>query len=196
MVKRKKFITLFESYMKRYERGGFLVGDIFKFNDSFKTDEAYKSLGQNIKDLIDEMIDSGLHIRVVDIKDENPQRYPAANGGSLKPVLTIALDTGGGRYTHYCSVPCCLGQPELPAPNLPPIPDAMRRKDKVNIKPEEISEDEENLANMTDRGDGKLSKTERSLPKTNTSIPSHKTPHSAEAGTSGTHEYLKNIERY
>jgi hypothetical protein len=193
MVKTKKFITLFESYMRRYDRGGFLVGDIFKFNDNFKRDEAYTKLGQNVKDLIDEMIESGLNIRVVDIKDVNPQRYPAATGGSLEPVLTVALDTGGGRYTHYCSIPCCLGQPDpIDGPNLPPIPDAMRRKDKVNIKPEEVSEDEENLSNMTDRGDGRLQRTQRSLPRANTTIPSKSATPSPEVN-SYTKEYMKGL---
>ena len=41
----KKFVNLHESYMRRYERGGFLVGDVFKFNDNFKSTECYKALG-------------------------------------------------------------------------------------------------------------------------------------------------------
>ncbi len=172
MAKKKRFLPLLESYMRRYERGGFLVGDIFKFNDNFKTDDDYKQLGQNVKDLIDQMIDSGLHVRVVGIKDTSPQRYPGGDGGSLLPVLDLALDTGGGRFSHYVSVPCQLGEPTAHAPNLPPIPDALRRKDRVNIKPEELEQDEENLANKTDKGDGELSQTERKLPTDNTQIPS------------------------
>jgi len=35
----KKFVNLHESYMRRYERGGFLVGDVFKFNDDFKSSD-------------------------------------------------------------------------------------------------------------------------------------------------------------
>ena len=173
MAKEKKFVKLFENYMRRFERGGFLVGDVFKFNDDFKSHDAYKGLGDNIKELIDDMIESGLHIRVVNIKDTDPARYPANDQtSSLKTVLDIALDTGGGRYSHYCSVPCGLGQPVQYAPNLLPIPDAMRRKDNVNIKPEEVEEDKDNIQNKTDRGNGELSNTERSLPKDNTPIPS------------------------
>jgi hypothetical protein len=173
MAKKKRFLPLLESYMRRYERGGFLVGDIFKFNDNFNTNDDYKQLGQNVKDLIDQMIESGLHIRVVGIKDTSPQRYPGGDGGSLLPVLDLALDTGGGRFSHYVSVPCQLGEPIAHTPNLPPIPDALRRKDKVNIKPEELEQDEENLTNKTDKGDGELSQTERTLPVDNTQIPSN-----------------------
>lgn len=194
MAKQKKFMPLLESYMKRFERGGFLVGDIFNFDDDFRNHDEYKALGQNVKDLIDEMIESGLHIRVVGIKDESPQRYPAnADGGSLSPVLNIALDNTGGRVTHHCSIPCCLGQPgESPYPGLDPIPDGVKRKDKVNIKPEEVTEDEENVSNKTDRGDGELSQTERKLPDENIEIPSTAATPSMEVN-SYTKDYLSGL---
>ena len=41
----KKFVNLHESYMRRYQRGGFLVGDVFKFNDNFKSTDEFKELG-------------------------------------------------------------------------------------------------------------------------------------------------------
>ena len=166
MAKSNKFTTLLESYMKRYERGGFLVGDVFKFNDNFKSHNAYKDHADNVKGNIYSMIDSGLHSRVINIKDTSPARYPASDQtSSLDVVLDIALDTGGGRYTDQCSIPCCLGSCEQYAPNLLPIPDEQRRKSKVTIKPEEVDESEENPANYTDRGDGKLTLTGLSLKK-------------------------------
>ena len=193
----KRFVNLHESYMRRYERGGFLVGDVFKFNDNFKKSDGFTSLGNNTQGLIDQMIDSGLHIRVVNIKDTEPARYPANSAtSSIDVVLDIALDTGGGRYSHYCTVPGSLGQSIQYAPNLLPIPDAMRRKSKVNIKPEEVVEDEENLSNRADRGGTEpheLTPTERSLPTQNTVIPSDPiTP--SPAVTSYTNEYLSELK--
>jgi hypothetical protein len=185
----KKFINLHESYMRRYERGGFLVGDVFKFNDDFKNTDAYKYLGTNTQELLDQMIDSGLHVRVVGIKDTAPARYPANDEtSSLSVNLDIALDDGGGRYSHHCSIPGILGQSVQYAPNLLPIPDAMRRKSDVKIKPEEI-EDYDNLSNKTDKGDGELSNTELSLPDSNTDIPSDPVTPSP-AVTSYTQEYV------
>ena len=166
MAKSNKFTTLLESYMRRNQRGGFLVGDVFKFNDKFKNEDGYKDLADVVKTSIDSMIDSGLHIRVINIKDTSPARYPASDQtSSLDVVLDIALDTGGGRYTDQCSIPGGLGSCEQYAPNLLPIPDEQRRKSKVNIKPEEVDESEENPANYTDRGDGKLTLTGLSLKK-------------------------------
>jgi hypothetical protein len=172
MTKRKKFLSLYESYITRFERGGFLVGDIFKFHDNFKSLDEYKQLGQNVKDLIDQMIDSGLHVRVVGIKDTTSPIYPGnPQTSSLQVILTLALDNGGGRYTHIVAVPCCLGQPDPQGVNLPSIPDAVRRKDRVNIKPKEMKKGN-NVSNKTDRGNRKLTDTNMSLPTKNTVIPS------------------------
>lgn len=197
MAKTKKFLTLLETYMNRFERGGFLVGDVFKFSDGFKNSDSYKKLGTNTKEMIDQMIETGLHVRVVGIKDTSGSRYPGNPQTTTQDViLTLALDNGGGRYTHYVSVEPdpSLGEPQRFYPNLPPIPDAVVRKNNVNIKPQEV-EKYDNIANKTDKGDGKLSDTNLTLPDQNTVIPSQSvTPSPAVA--SYTHEYLKDIEKY
>ena len=193
----KKFVNLHESYMRRYERGGFLVGDVFKFNDDYQSTDCYKALPKNTKDLLTKMIDSGLHIRVVGIKDTEPSRYPASSQqSSLDVNLNLALDEGGGRYSHYVTVSGLLGQAVQYAPNLLPIPDAMRRKSKVNIKPEEVVEDEEMLSNRADRGGlepHELTPTQRSLPTKNTEIPCDPVTPSPAVG-SYTNQYLSDLK--
>ena len=193
----KKFVQLHESCMRRYERGGFLVGDVFKFNDNFKSQDGYKALGANTKELIDQMIDSGLHIIIVGIKDSSPARYPASSQTStLDVVLNIALDTGGSRYSHYCSIPGDLGEAIQYYPNLLPIPDVLKRPDNVIIKPQEFVEDEEMLANRADRGGTEphdLTPTQRTLPKKNTVIPSDPATPSPEV-TSYTNQYLSDLK--
>jgi hypothetical protein len=190
----KKYLTLVEAYLSRFQRGGFLVGDVFKFNDNFKTLDSYKELGQNVKDMIDQMIETGLNVRIVGIKDTTSPRYPGNPQTSSSDVeLTLALDTGGGRYTHYINISPEMGQPLNIYPNLPPIPDEVRHKSKVNIKPEEL-EKMDNVANKTDRGTGAYMDTERSLAKDNTVLPSvQATP--SPAVTSYTHEYLKDLAK-
>ena len=189
----KRYLTLVETYLSRYERGGFLVGDVFKFSDNFKSSETYKKLGQNSKDLIDQMIETGLHVRVVGIKDTTSPRYPGNPQTSSADVsLTLALDSGGGRYTHYVNVSPELGEPVSFYPNLPPIPDAIVRKNNTNIKPREL-EPNDNLSNMSDKGDGKLSNTNLTLSTKNTDIPSKPvTPSPALA--SYTHDYLGGLK--
>ena len=188
----KKYLTLVETYLRRFERGGFLVGDVFKFNSDFKSTEAYKKLGVNTKEMIEQMIGTGLHVRVVGIKDTTSPVFPGNPQTSSADVeLSLALDTGGGRYTHYITLSPEFGQPETYYPNLPPIPDAMKRPNNVNIKPKDV-EKYDNTNNKTDRGDGKLSDTERTLPTGNTTLPSvQATPSPALA--SYTHQYLGDL---
>ena len=190
----KKFVSLHESYMRRYERGGFLVGDVFKFNDNFKSTDEFKSLGTNTQELLQQMIDSGQHVRVVGIKDTTSARYPAnADTTTIDVVLDLALDDGSGRYSHHVSVPSNLGQAEEFYPNLPPIPDTFKRKSNVNIKPEDV-EKYDNIANKTDRGNDSLEDTERTLPDSNTEIPSDAVTPSP-AATSYTQQYLGDLTK-
>jgi len=193
----KKFVNLHESYMRRYERGGFLVGDVFKFNDDYQSTDSYKQLGKATQDLITKLIDSGLHIRITDIKDTEPARYPGnPQTSSIDVILNLALDQGGGRYSDHVSVPGCLGQAVEFYPNLLPIPDALRRDSNVNIKPEEFVEDEEHISNRTDRGGTEpheLAPTQRSLPKQNTEIPCDPATPSP-AVTSYTQAYLADLK--
>lgn len=188
----KKYLTLVEAYLSRYERGGFQVGDVFKFNDNFKSSEAYSKLGQNVKSYIDEMIETGFHIRVVGIKDSTSLVYPGNPQTSSSDVeLTLALDNGGGRYSHYISLSPSLGQPVDFYPNLSPIPDAAKRPDNTNIKPEELPK-QDHISNKTDRGDGKLSDTDLSLPTSNTTIPSSQASPSPST-KSYTYEYMRGL---
>jgi len=191
----KKYLTLVEAYLSRFQRGGFLVGDVFKFNDNFKTTEQYKKLGQNTKDMIDQMIETGLNVRVVGIKDTTSPRFPGNPQTSSNDVeLTVALDTGGGRYINYVNISPEMGQPLDIYPNLPPIPDEVRRKNKVNIKPEEV-EKMDNVSNKTDRGTGNYMDTERSLPTKNVEIPSMPATPSMEVNAY-TKEYMSELQKY
>ena len=72
------------------------------------------------------MIDSGLHVRVSQVN---------ADTGDV----VVASDYGGGRLVGKVRIPSALGAPVDFGVNLPPIADAQRRDDKVNIKPEEAA---------------------------------------------------------
>jgi len=126
MAKDKKFLNLLEKYESRFEQQGFLVGDVFKFNSDFKSHEKYKDLPQNVKDVLDSMIDSGLHTRVSQVNDRGD--------------VVVASDHGGGRLVGKIRIPSALGEPVDFGVNLPPIADVQKRDDEVSIKPEEVPE--------------------------------------------------------
>jgi hypothetical protein len=172
----KKFLTVCESALTRYARGGFLTGDVVKFVDGFKSHDPYKCLGDNVKGLIDEIIAAGLNIRVVGINDMDPQRYPG-NPETMtgKVVINIALDNGGGRYTHYCTVPSCCVEPVDHYPNLAPLPDGVVRPNQTIIKPiefksGEVNSEVEDQTGMADQG-GKKKAVLVKLPTKNVKLP-------------------------
>ena len=97
-----KFINLWESAIQRFTRGGFLVGDYINFIDDYKSHDSYSELPQELQDQLEDLIAGGLHIRVLNIKDTQPGRFPGnidtQNGNSV--VLDIAADHGGGGFGH------------------------------------------------------------------------------------------------
>lgn len=122
----KKFVKLYENLISRFTNGGFLVGDYVKFVKNYDKNDDFEKLGNNVKDFISEIIQSGQHIRVVGIKDVMPLSRPGnpetRNGNNV--TIDIALDNGGGRYSHYCTVPkCCLEVLETDGINYPKIPE-------------------------------------------------------------------------
>lgn len=168
----KKFIGILESALTRFARGGFLTGDVVKFKDGFKREAKYKSLGSNIHDMIDEIIGSGLNIRVVGINDTAVTRYPG-NPDTMtgEVVLNIALDNSGGRYSHYCTIPACCVEPISHYPNLAPMPDGVIRPNGTIIKPVEfeMNKDNKEAVDQTTRADqgGKKKDVVVSLPTKN-----------------------------
>lgn len=173
----KTFSQLCESNISRFTRGGFLVGDYLKFVDGFKSHDPYKSLGTNVQQMVDDMISTGLHVRVVGINDKIPTRFPGnpetMNG---EVIVNIALDNGGGRYTHYCTIPTCCVEPVDYYPNLAPMPDAVIRPNGTIIKPQEfvVNTDNKEAVDQTMQADqqGKKKSVEISLPTKNVKLPS------------------------
>jgi hypothetical protein len=174
----KKFLEICESVTQRYTRGGFLVGDFVKMVDGHERHEPYKMLGSNVKEMITQMLQTGLNLRVVGINDAMPARYPGnpeTSNGEVR--VTIAVDNGGGRYTHYCDIPVCCVEPVDHYPNLAPIPDVCVRPNGTIIKPEELVMNTSNKlavdqTMMADQG-GSKKKVNISLPTKNIKIPAH-----------------------
>lgn len=68
----RKFTSLYESFVSRYTRGGFLTGDIVKFKeDAFKS-EWFDKQGSAIREKAKQFSESGLLIRVSAVKQTDP----------------------------------------------------------------------------------------------------------------------------
>lgn len=170
----RKFLEICESILTRTERGGFLVGDMVEITDFNKIDG-------NIKDGLKELVDQGVNIKVVDIVNKYPSEKPGSqlnNSGDV--VLVVSADYGGGRYVGKFTIPTLCCKVIDTYPNLHPIPDALKRDNMVNIKPEPVpSFDDLEFAkqsNHADNGKGKLERVAGKLGTKNQKQPGPRPP--------------------
>ena len=188
----KRFLNLYESWMGRYNHSGFLVGDIVKFKDDALKHEFLKTQASDITNVIKELIDCGCTLRVKNVINNYPSVMGAGNSDDAGPDFSIevcrelapGLFDGSGVLAH----PDMLEIIDV-YPNLTPVPDKLKRKEKINIKPVEVKDEEGEEVPFyspklnTRRSDvhGKMEAGDRSLKNVNTQIPAepavgHKDP--------------------
>lgn len=177
MLMKSKYLDLLENTQKRYQIGGYLMGDYVKFADNYKTTKCYKEMTPTMQQAVDGVADMGkeMNLRVVAVKNEYPSRAPGnefnMNG---QTVLDIAIDYGGGRYYNAITVPCDLVQRLDYGVNYAPLPAALKRDNMVTLKPEPVvmdaNTDTYKQTRMTDQ-DGKLKDADDSLADKNEKIP-------------------------
>lgn len=168
----KKFDEIYESIASRTTSGGYLPGDIVTFRQNYKSCDSYKSLPSKIRQDLDEMVKSGLNIKVVQVGN-NLSGVSGNNQDKLptNTVITVAADHGGGRWYSTIAVsPEMIDLAENDGVNLPKIPDQFRRDDKVNYKPEKFKRDDKFITNVTDKGNGKNTPTQINLAGESTMI--------------------------
>ena len=159
-----KFDSIYESIVSRFVVGGYLPGDLVTFRKDYKSCDCYNAMHSVMKQELDEMIKSGLNIKVIQVGD----RLSGNSAGNQHKtadnvVITVGADHGGGRtYGTITVKPEMLDIVDSNNPN-PTIPDQFVRKDNTNWKPEEYMADEKNITRVTDKGNGKNTKTDLKL---------------------------------
>jgi len=137
---KKKFLKLYEGTINRYNNGGLLVGDIVKLKPGAINHPSFEGKEEE-RFLLKTLIDSDLNIRVVNIINKYPAVMGANNTDNINPfgrTVEIAQEIMPGRLYNKISVPDEILVRVDYYPNLPPIPQSMKREDKTHIKPKEI----------------------------------------------------------
>lgn len=182
---KRNFVDLYESAMQRYTLGGLLAGDVVIFREGAFNDPWYKALGENTKEKIQSMVNSGLNLRVSNIKSVLPAVQGAGNTDytGTEYNVDITSEIAPGRYMDFVTVPGRMLQPKSSYPNLPEVPEVFKKDDpsrRVNIKPKKLKGENEEVpfitpkdTRLSDLGNKKLSKGDRELLNTNVKIPSN-----------------------
>jgi hypothetical protein len=152
----KKFDAIFEAVVSRYQVGGYLPGDLVKFRPNYKSTPCYNAMHSIMKKELDEIVNSGLNIRVTQIGSKRQNVSYALDARTAdEVVISIAADhLGGSQYGAIAVTPDMIDIVDAQNPS-PPIPDSLVYKDRSTFKPEEYKADPNNITRVTDRGNGK-----------------------------------------
>jgi len=179
----KKFLKLYESWMRCTNRGGFEVSDIVKFKDNALKHDFIKKSSDEIVKFVKDLINDGCALRVKNITNTFPAVMGAGNTDDTGAgvMIEVCREIAPGRFEEAG----VLVHPDMLAridvyPNLTPVPDKFKRKEKINIKPKEVKDEEGEEVPFyspkpgTRRSDvhGKMEAGDRSLNNVNVVIPS------------------------
>jgi hypothetical protein len=136
-----KFDVLFENLLERYQQGGFIIGDRVRFKKDALNSEFMKGKGQNFIDVVKSCMDPGfdLNLRISAIKSIYPTTTQNYRGGTESPdkiYADVIVEYAPGLYRTPMTVPIELLELQDDGINTGPVPDSVRRKNKINIKPE------------------------------------------------------------
>jgi len=136
-----KFNVLFENMLERYQQAGFLIGDRVKFRkDALKMD-FFKNKGQNVIDVVKACMDPGfdLNLRVSAVKSIYPTTTQNYRGGTESPdaiFVDVIIEYAPGLYRNPMTVSIDVLEIQSDGINTGPVPDSLKRKSKIQIKPE------------------------------------------------------------
>lgn len=176
-----KFVSLYESAIQRYTRGGLLTGDLVKFTEKAFSDDFFKNQAHNYVDKARSFKDSGLNLRVSAVKAVRPTVSPGNVQTEADEFLVdITQEIAPGLYREFLTVPARVLQHVDTYPNLAPVPDSLKRNNNSNIDPKLIKQEETSKQMMSpfrqtstsDIGNKKDFKGDRTLSNQNTQIPS------------------------
>jgi len=192
-----KFLNLIEATIQRMTNGGILTGDRVQLADDYKSHKGFKELPKTVQDYIESIFkDTDLNKKVINIKTEYPSSAPGNedNRGSSF-IATVAVELTNGLYDNEnsVSVPMSILVADDGGHGADfgsaPVPDSVKYDNKVQIDPVEAEENEEQQQTMTQQGDS-FKKSERSLAKKNTKIPSKPATPSPAVNENYTAQYM------
>lgn len=182
----RRFNKLYEATLPRYTRGGFLTSDRVKFVDNALKNDFFKNQPESIKKTVEDLINSGVNLRVKNVKSAMPAVMGAGNsdmyGYSFSLEIVPEIAPGTFDYNKAVTVPTTLVTHQDDGINLPPIPDQYKYDSKVNIEPKTVGDYLKNADSKNPFGPtvqthvsnvgGKNVEGDRSLGDTNVKIPS------------------------
>ena len=119
---------LYETYVSRYTRGGFLTGDLVRFKKGFENTQSFKELDPNVQQKLKDFAASDINLRVSGIVNKYPSHQPGNTDNSTGDVsVTISQETAPGRYDGFVNAAPDLFDTVDVYPNRMPVPNSLVR---------------------------------------------------------------------
>jgi len=169
-MSKRKFDTVVENALHRFQKTEFLVGDVVEFIKNWENDEWTKRQSSGLIDKLKEVLDSGDNILVTAIKALHDDGMKSG-GNAESPdhhYCDIVQELAPGRYTNVMTVPVhFLKRVDIGNNRSAPIPDKNVRKSGAHIKPEEVGEDSDPMGSAESTG---VNEGDKDLPVSDTNI--------------------------
>lgn len=143
-----KFDVLYENMLERFQQGGFLIGDRVRFKKNALSMEFFKNKGENFLGVVKACMDPNfdLNLRIAAVKSIYPTTTQNYRGGTESPdkvYADVIIEYAPGLYRNPMTVPIEALELQDDGINRGPIPDSVKRKSKINIKPEKTEAEQE-----------------------------------------------------
>ena len=150
----KKFDTIVESVMQRYQGTNFLVGDRVKFSENHRSHDWYMALPAVALERLKAVIESGDNIRVTAVTSNRPTgSLPVHAPNVIGSTVDVCHEMAPGLFHSPWSVPGDILVLQEDGINLAgDTPEGQIRKDNSQIKPkkvDELGEADELMSNQT-----------------------------------------------
>ena len=150
---KSRFDMLFEANFTRFQGGGFLTGDIIKLREGWANDDWCKSAPQQVLDTLKQLDESDLVLRVSSVKAVRPTVNSSVDQAAQIDDfhVDITQESAPGRFSGiFVTLPQHLIELNGANDKLPEIPDSLKKKYDVDIKPQELEEEStEDQGDMT-----------------------------------------------
>lgn len=142
-----KYEQLMEQTLYRYQQGGFLRGDYVKLKEDAFNNPIVKQMSDQVKELLRQYIESGVHFRVSYIKSGQSEAFngpvDAANVPAAPLWADIVVEYAPGMWKDPFTLPLeVLEKVDIsPAEGYAQYPDSIKRKtDFSNDEAEEVDQ--------------------------------------------------------
>jgi hypothetical protein len=138
-----KFDVLFENLLEPFQQGGFIIGNRVRFKKDALKSDFMKNKGQNFIEVVKSCMDPNfdLNLRISALKSVYPTTTQNYRGGTESPdkiYADVIIEYAPGLYRTPMTVPIELLELQDDGINTGPVPDSVKRKSKINIKPEKV----------------------------------------------------------